>query len=147
MNISESAKIGRFAADMILVAVRDLKHPDTAVEAALWLFGPDYGFYAEVAGIPFVEPLTILRKSLHKYQARNLRSRIEKIVNRYQFTEVLGTESGYSRKDVLRLADLVMDELNRIAGPRKKHGRKTRTPSQYWRIRREERNAQRNYSG
>jgi hypothetical protein len=112
MKVVEEAKVSRLATDMILVAVRDLKTPETCLEAALWFVGRDFGFWAEAAGVSYLDPLSIFR-SLKKRHARVLLARIRRVWKGY---EALPPGSGYAWRDVLRLENKVSSILEGIAG-------------------------------
>ncbi|GEM_PF-3660409 len=50
------------AARVCLQAIRDIRGDDplAGLDAFFWLTGPDFGFWAEAAGIPFGDPLAVL---------------------------------------------------------------------------------------
>jgi hypothetical protein len=111
MNISDAAKLTNMATDMLLVAIRDLKRGETTLESALWFVGPDFGYWAELANIPFVEPLQIFRAQLNPARALALMARIRRVLHGY---ESLPEDSGYTRGDVRRLAIIVSETLTEI---------------------------------
>jgi hypothetical protein len=136
MNIIAEAKAKNLATDLILVAARDLKNPKFALESALWFVGPDFGFWSEVAGIPLVDPLAVFRQ-LKPRNARVLLFQVKRVVGGYVSHEYyLGAESGYVRRDVVRLEKLVASTLEGIVGGvkvRKDKGTKRKVDRPYWR--------------
>lgn len=63
-RVNEGAKLRRLAAHVLLQAMGDVRKPNPldAVESFLWLTGPDFPIWAEVAGIPFADPISILTR-------------------------------------------------------------------------------------
>lgn len=112
MKVSEAAKTSKMAVDMILVAVRDLRHAETTLEAALWFMGEDFGYWAEMANSPYLDPLRVFEAQLSPSRALVLMARIRRILIGY---DVLPEESGYTKEDVKRLSEKVAKTLNAIA--------------------------------
>ena len=54
--------IRQLAAQVVLQAIEDAKAPDPllALDAIDWLTGNDFGLWAEVANIPFANPVELL---------------------------------------------------------------------------------------
>ena len=54
--------IRRLAAQVVLKAIEEARAPDPllALDAISWLAGSDFGLWAEVANIPFADPLELL---------------------------------------------------------------------------------------
>ena len=81
MNISEAAKLRVLAAAMINNAFFDLantRKPVRALDAALWFFGDMFSFWAEVADLPFADPVMPFRR-LGRLQAASLLEEIERM--------------------------------------------------------------------
>lgn len=121
MKISEAAKTSKMAADMILVAVRDLKHPQTTLEAALWFMGEDFAFWAEIGNIPYASPEMVFKTQFAPRHARVLMARIRRILAGY---DVIPEDSGWGRADVLRLREKVWKTLEGISERGKQPKRK-----------------------
>jgi hypothetical protein len=81
MNISEAAKLRILAAAMINNAFFDLaniRKPVRALDAALWFFGDYFPFWAEIADLPFADPVMPFRR-LGRLQAASLLEEIERM--------------------------------------------------------------------
>jgi hypothetical protein len=62
VKIDSNAQLQQLAHAMVKQALRDLKasNPVQAVDALLWLTGPDFGIWAEVWGVPFADSWQML---------------------------------------------------------------------------------------
>lgn len=111
MFISEAAKTSKLAVDLLLIAVRDLRRSKNTLEAALWFMGDDFGYWAEMANSPYLDPLNVFRAQLNPSRALVLMARMRRIIVGY---DALPEECGYTRADVVALAMKIQKTLEEI---------------------------------
>lgn len=107
MKVIPEARVSKLAADMILVAYRDLKTPETSLEAALWFMGKDFPFWAEIANIPYADPLNMFRK----LGRRHARSLLSQLANRSDLPDGYTVEEYRSARKIL--VPILSDIANR----------------------------------
>ena len=114
MKIDATGKTSKLAAQVILEARKNLKQPEHMLEVALWFVGRDFPFWAEIANVPFADPLKIFQQ-MNVHNARILLSKLKN-------ANLQNLPDGYSMKQVREAKSILVPLLYEIVS----HGRAVR---------------------